>query len=351
MIALLLRFGRGALNITTINLRLSIQIAAAFILLSIFTSDLYAIGESGLYTSKVKFEYQYSDYEEYRYLTIPSDDPSIAFIYINPYISSFPEHRSLAKITQLLGPITILEMRYEYSDLDATKNQHRYFGRLDRDITDMTTLYGAFQYLSGTNSNPDSTSTDGTMMMLGIKHDRSGWIKAEASFSYDVSNTSEGASFDTYMPMFKLRWSLNSVTALTGRWDGYWIVSNGSSYPLHALTIFVSRYFPTQTALHVFTRLYADDSVIKSFSPSIEVAQYIRWNLTGRLTYRFYRNWFTGDVIPEYIEGAYLTAHSVRAYIEWQIGAEIKLHFKIRKYISDQDVNMNTYLVGFEYEL
>jgi len=377
VIALILRFGRSAFvtNIVRIRSRVCPQarLSAWVIVLCliIFLSPLnaYAIGESGLYTTQVKLEYQYSDYGEYRYPTILSDDQNYAFQYINPYISNFPEHRSLAKVTQLLGPITKLEMRYEYSDLDDAKNQHRYFGRLDRDITDMTTLYGAFQYLSGTNSNPDSTSADGSMMMLGLKHDRSGWIKAEASFSYDRSNspitiylidpltddtvgTERGTLLtETYMPMLKLRWSINSVTAVTGRWDGYWSVADGTTYPSHAFTIFVSRYFPTQTALHVFTRFYTNDIGIESFSPSVEVAQYILWNLTGRLNYRFYRNWFEGDAIPVYIDGASITAHSIRAYIEWQIDASIKLHFKYRKYVSDQDVDMNTYLVGFEYEL
>jgi len=141
------------------------------------------------------------------------------------------------------------------------------------------------------------------------------------------------------------------VTALTGRWDGYFMNNDLDNSTAHALTVFVSRYFPTQTAVHLFSRFYTNDSGIESFSPSIEVAQYILWNLTGRLNYRFYRNWFEGEAVPLYIEDASITAHSIRAYVEWQIDASIKLHFKYRKYVSDQDVNMNTYLVGFEYEL
>jgi hypothetical protein len=368
VIALILRFGRGASIYTTNNFRLIIPIVTAFVLLLSFSSDLHAIGETGLYTTQLKFEYQYSDYAEYRYPTILSDDPNIAFYYINPYISNFPEHRSLAKVTQLLGPLTKLEIRYEYSDLDEFKNQHRYFGRLDRNVTDMMTFYGAYQHLSGANVDPDSASNNGDMLMIGCKYDRSGWIKAETSFSYDRSNspntvyeideisgdtlsTKRGALLtETYMPMMNLRWSINSITAVTARWDGYWAISGGTTYPSHAFTVFLSRYFPTQTALHVFSRYYINDSGIESFSPAIEVAQYIRWNLTGRLTYRFYRNWFEGETIPNYINGASITAHSVRAYVEWQIDAVIKLHFKFRKYVSDQHVDMNTYLVGFEYE-
>ncbi len=329
---------------------------------------LPAIGSSGMYTTSLKFEYQYSDYDEYKFPELDSDDPSIKYEYVDPYIVNFPEHRSLAKVIQSFGPITTLDCRYEYSALTRDKDQHRYYFRLDRDITDMTTLYGAYQYLDVSYDSPDSSSSGGYMLMAGFKHDQSGWIKSEVSFSYDhnsspvtyelndsldnpIDTVRTKLLTETYMPMAQLRWSINSVTAINGRWDGYWAVSDSGTFPAHAFTVFVSRYFPTQTALHLFMRYYFNDSGVESFAPAFEIAQYIRWNLTLRLTYRFYRNWFEEDTAPDYVEGGSITSHSARAYLEWQVGAATKLHFKLRRYMSDQDIRMNTYLIGFEYEL
>jgi len=153
------------------------------------------------------------------------------------------------------------------------------------------------------------------------------------------------------MPMAQIRWSVNSVTALNARWDGYYAENDSGIFNADAFTVFVSRYFPTQTAVHLFSRFYFSDIGITSFAPAIEVAQYIRWNLTGRLTYRYYQNKYEDDAIPDFIEGDSIKSHSIRAYVEWQIGAAMKLHFKLRKYMGNQDIRMNTYLLGFEYEL
>lgn len=368
MIALSQRFGRSASTYSIIHLQLQFFFIIICLLFLCYPGRVLAFGDSGLYTTKVKFEYQYSDYDEYSYPVLPSDDPLIAYKYSNPYIIDFPEQRSLAKVVQYFGSETALDLRYEYSSLAEGKDQHRYHARLDKNITAMTTIYGAYQYLARGYDSRDSTDSDAHMIMAGVKHDRSGWIKAEASFSYDRSRSPLAIIAkdslenpidtlrttlltETYMPMVQFRWSVNSVTALSARWDGYWAVNDSGTFPSHALTVSVSRYFPTQTALHLFTRLYRNDTGIESFSPAVEIAQYIRWNLTARLTYRFYRNWFSGENVPVFIKRGTISSHSIRAYIEWQIGADIKLHLKVRRYISDQDIRMNMYLVGFEYEL
>jgi len=351
VIALRRRFGRSDIDSIHPHLHFrSCVIAISLFILGI-TQNLQAFGSSGMYTTSLKFEYQYSDYDQYTYPQLDSDDPSIRYEYIDPYIVNFPEHRSLAKVVQSFGPLTTLDCRYEYSALTENKDQNRYYFRLDHDVTQMTTTYGAYQYLGISYDSPDSSASGGYMLMAGVKHDQSGWIKSEASFSYDHNRSPDGMLVETYMPMAQVRWSLNSVTAVNGRWDGYWSVSDSGTYPAHAFTVFLSRYLPTQTAVHLFMRYYTNENGVESIAPAFEIAQYVRWNLTLRLTYRFYRNRFEEDAAPDFIENASITSHSARAYVEWQVGAAMKLHFKLRRYISDQDIRMNTYLFGFEYEL
>lgn len=335
MIAPNRRFGRSIVK--------SLFTVIACILLTIVTvQEALAFGAN---PTILKLEYQYSDYNRY---TFPLDTNE--YKYLDPYVSNFPEHRSLVKLIQSIGPVITFEFRHEYSALTEDKNQHRYYGRFDRDVAELTGIYVAYQYLNIGYESPDSSS-GGFMVSLGGKHDLSGWIKAEASFSYDHHRASDGTLTESYMPMAQLRWSINSVTALTGRWDGYWAVTEGKTYPAHSLTVFISRYMPTQTAVHLFSRFYHNDYGIESVSPAIEVAQYIRWNLTARVAYRFYRNWFENEASPDFIEGNSLTSHSIRTNIEYQFRYDMKLHLKLRRYVSDQDIRMNTYLIGFEYEI
>ena len=321
------------------------------ILLSIlFATNLFAIGSTGMYATQLKFEYQFSDYNQYVYPVVERDD-SIRFEYVDPYIVNFPEHRSLAKITQAFGPLSNLEIRYEYSALTDDKQQDRYYFRINRDVTDLTGMYGVYQALTTAYDSPDSASSNSYLVAGGIKHDRSGWIKSELSFSYDHYRAPDGLLIESFLPMASVRWSINSFTALSGRWDGYWTVSDTVTTPAHAVTVFLSRYLPTQTAVHLVSRFYTNDAGIKSISPAVEIAQYILWNLTARVNYRYYRNRFDDEAIPLYITGRAVKSHSLRTYIQWQIGADLKLNFKLRRYWSTQDIKMNTYLFGVEYEI
>ena len=336
MIAPNRRFGRSIVK--------SLFTTIACILLTVVTvQEALAFGTN---PTRLKLEYQYSDYNRY---TFPLDTNE--YKYLDPYVSNFPEHRILVKVIQSLDPLSNIELRYEYSALTAEKNQHRLYFRENSDIAELTSIYWTYQYLDISYVSPDSSNSGGVMFSLGVKHDLSGWIKAEASFSYDHHRASDGTLTESYMPMAQLRWSINSVTALTGRWDGYWAVTEGKTYPAHSLTVFISRYMPTQTAVHLFSRFYHNDYGIESVSPAIEVAQYIRWNLTARVAYRFYRNWFEDEASRDFIEGNSLTSHSIRTNIEYQFRYDMKLHLKLRRYISDQDIRMNTYLIGFEYEI
>ncbi len=339
------RFGRSAKIFDLIPI-----LAAGCLLALLTSSSAFAIGNSITYATQLKFEYQYSDYNEYTFPAIVHDD-TIKYEYVDPYIRDFPEHRGLTKIVQNFGPLTQLELRYEYSGLTDTKIQNRYTCRIDHDLSPLTTIYGSYQHLGISYDSPDSTKSTGDLFSFGVKHDRSGWIKGETSLSYDRNVSSSGLTTNTIMPMAQIRWSVNSVTALSMRWDGYYAENDSGSYPSNAISVFVSRYFPTQTAVHLFTRYYYGEGSVVSWAPSIEVAQYILWNLTARLTYRYYWNEFEGEEGPEYIEGDSIDSHAIRAIVDWQFRYNMKLNAKFRKYFSNQDISMNTYLIGLELEI
>ncbi len=346
------RFGRSASLHFAFLCRLPACTLLICLLILVNAGELSAIGSSGWFTTMVKFEYQYTDYDEYGYHMVEPEYPSREYSCLPPYVADFPEHRSIARIIQSFGPLTSLEARHENSDLREDKHRDLYYLRLDREVIPMTTLYVVYQHLDVVNDTLDSRScSGGNMVSAGVEHDRSGWIKGEASLSCDHNRSSDGLLAETVMPMAQLRWSINSVTAISGRWDGYFASSESGDFAAHAFTVFISRYLPTQTAVHLFGRYYTNDAGIESIAPSFEVAQYVRWNLTLRLTYRFYRNWFEGDAVPDFIDGSGVSSHSARAYVEWQATPDIKLHLKFRRYVSDQDIRMNTYLLGFEYEL
>jgi len=344
------RFGRSAMNSSHRRSQSLRTFVIYCLLLVMFAGNSWAVGRSGMFLTKVKFEYQYSDYNEYSYPLIELND-SIKYEYIDPYILNFPENRILTKITQSFGPISSFEARYEYSGLTSDKDQNRYYFRFERNISALTGLYGVYQYINIGYDSPDSTESGGNMFSVGVKHDRSGWIKGEMSFSYDHNRNADDLLTQSYMPMAQLRWSIDSFTALTGRWDGYWAVSDSGTYPAHAITLFLSRYLPTQTAVHILTRFYNSEAGVHSISPAIEIAQYVRWNLTARLNYRYYENSFDEESAPDFVEGGSIKSHSVRTNIEWQVSSDLKLHLKLRRYVSNQDIKMNTYLLGFEYEL
>lgn len=318
-----------------------------------FISDAFAIGSSGWFATRVKVEYQYTDYSSYRYpKPIPPTYPDVIYRQLEPYIADFPEKRALFRITQMFGPITSLQLRYQVSELTEQKDQKLYYLRLARDVTPMNNIYGICQYID----QPDWL--DGYMLAAGWRYNRAGWILAEGSFSYlrnhshtRNSDGSIGAAslVQTYAPMLSMRYSLTSSTALYGKWEGFWAKGERGDAVSHIYTVFVSHFLPTKTAIHLSGRWYTNDIGITSFAPGFEVAQYILWNLTARLSYRHYSNSFDDPAAEGALEEGGITSNSLAAFIEYQIITDLKLHLKLRRYESNQHIKMNTYLLGLEY--
>ena len=331
--------------------------AFAGLLLFLSGSGAFGIGSSGWYATRIKMEYQYSDYNSYRYPDpIAPEYPDVEYQQVDPYIAEFPELRTLVRVTQAFGPHTSLQIRHQYSDLSQSKLQRLYYTRLAHDLTTMTNLYGAYQYLE------QPGSLFGYMLLAGIRHDRAGWILGEASFSYLRNHSFSSVSGDpyaqsgalnslvqTYAPMASLRYSLDQFTAVMIRWEGFWAQGERGNATSFIYTGYVSRYLPTNTALHLMLRYYDNDVGVRSLSPAVEVAQYLRWNLTLRVSYRYYENEFDPGAASSAVEGNSIRSHSLRTHLEWQVGSDLKLNFNYRRYLSNQQIRMNTYLVGFEY--
>ena len=305
-----------------------------------------SIGSTGWYATKVKFEFQYTDYNSYRYpAPISPVYPETEFTQPEPYISDFPEMRSLVRITQIFGPLTALQLRYQYSDLTAEYNQRLYYAQLARDVSDMTNVNFAYHYIE----QPGNFT--GYMLAVGCRHDQAGWLLAEGSLSYFRNKSSDGNLIHTYSPLLSIRYALNRTTAVVGRWESFWSEGEVASTTTNVYSVYLSRFLPTQTAVHLAARFYDNTAGIESVSPTIEVAQYIRWNLTLRLTYRYSNIQYDEEASAGVVEDDEIRAQSLRAFLMWQLNADLKLHLKLRRYISDQDIRMNTYLLGFEYLL
>ncbi|MDP8227840.1 MAG: hypothetical protein P9M15_00135 [Candidatus Electryoneaceae bacterium] len=350
MIGLNERFGRSERNYNHRTIRFKMIAIALVIVATVLlcpTDGLTLIG-GGLYPTRVKFEFQYTDYNSYRHPDpIPPVYPDTLYVIQDPHIADFPEHRILTKITQTLSFTTALQLRYQYSGLSEDKTQSLIYGRLAHDVTDVNNLYGAYQYLE----QPDIFK--GHMFQFGWRHDRSGWIVTDVAFSYIGNLYDDGNRIDTYAPMLQLRYSLDGHTALLGRWEGYWSSGENDDSQSFIYSLYFSRFLEIipdhGTALHLGCRYYDNEIGVQSIAPAFEVAQYIFWNLTARLSYRYYENKIDNEEIGQTLEENSVRSHSFRAYVEWEMISDLKVRLKLRRYENNQHILMNTYLLGFEY--
>ena len=55
--------------------------------------------------------------------------------------------------------------------------------------------------------------------------------------------------------------------------------------------------------------------------------------------------------MPEFIENGVIEASSFRGVLDWQYLPDIRFVFNVRRYLSDQDIKMNSYLLSAEFEI
>jgi hypothetical protein len=236
-------------------------------LLSIFLSnrnELHGQLLSPGYQTVVKTEYQYSDYFKYTYPDpILFEYPDQIYFQPAPFIAGFPEHRFLTRITQYLGFKTSLGMRYQWSQLDKNNRQSFYNFRLEHELNDQFSVMGTYQFMRLNNNSTDTSDYSGHTFEIGGKFNFAGAIHIEPGFGYYTSgyfspNAKKGSG---YTAMVNLRQALGRTTALQIKYyylkvDFTTEIDKNEKFDSNTLTVWLSQYLPTETALHLSGRFY-----------------------------------------------------------------------------------------------
>jgi hypothetical protein len=330
-----------------------------FILILCFPLIIFAQLLGPGYQTVVKFEYQYSDYFNYTYPDpIHFEYPDNVYIQPSPYISSFPEHRFLAKISQYFGFFTNLGLRYQRGILDENIQQNIYNAKLSHELSDLYSIAGAYQYMQLDSRESDTLSYSGHMAELSGKFNFAGAIYIEPSYAYYSSSyfSPEAVSGGGNFIGLKLRQALSPALAVQLKYN-YLVVDFTSTsgqedyYHANTITLWLSQWLPTQTAVHMLGRYYRDSYKTVSFSPGVEVVQYVKWNIILHLAYRYYHNKPAVMSFLERIRGDSFTTNAVSAILDYRFTANTKIALKYRFYTSNQNIDMNTYLISLEQVL
>ena len=308
------------------------------------------------YQTIIKTEYQYSDYNKYTYPDpILFEYPDVPYFQPLPYISAFPEHRFLTKITQYFGFSTSLGIRYQRSHLDQNNQQGIYNFRLTHELSDQYSVISAYQYMDLKNNDATGSDYSGHMFEIGGKFNFAGAVYLEPSYGYFTSGyvtagTDQGGAHSLTM---KLRQALTRTTAIQAKYNYFYIDYSTTDlkqekFFANTLTLWLSQYLPTETAVHLSNRFYWNSSETKSFSPSIEFIQYLDWKTIVHLDYRFYRNEPKEETFLQRISNDSFSTHSCSAILEYSFTVNTKIWLKYRYYTSDQNISMNTYLFAIE---
>jgi len=298
--------------------------------------------------TQVKLEYQYTDYLDYTY---PSP---ILFEYPNqdyrqpvPYIADFPENRALAKVSQGFGINGVLHTKYQYSDLDRNKWQQLFNLKYVRNLSSSTEAHVAGQITTG------SDNFLGKMIEVGGKVDWAGFVLLEGTYAYysNKANTTGASSGDAHSIELKLRQALSRSTALQVKYGYFFSGGNAPDFFSNTLTIWLSQYLPTKTAVHLEWREHWNGQHYRSWSPGLEIDQYLSWAMVFSLRGRFYQGLPEDPIQLQSLQGAKFDSYSVSAILSHHLLAETVVMLKYRYYWSDQDIRMNTYLIGLEHIL
>ncbi|UCE07206.1 MAG: hypothetical protein JSW07_04005 [bacterium] len=335
---------------------ISWKVFLAICIISFFKIEfLYSQLLGSGYQTVIKTEYQYSDYFKYTYPDpILFEYPDQLYFQPLPFIVSFPEHRFLTRITQYFGFKTSLGLRYQWSQLDKNNRQRFYNFRLEHELNDQFSVMGTYQFMN-LNSKSDTLDYSGHTFEIGGKFNFAGAIHIEPSFGYYTSgyfspNAKKGGG---YTIMLNLRQALGTTTALQFKYyylkvDFTTELDKHEKFDSNTVTIWLSQYLPTETALHLSGRFYWNTLKTYSFSPGFEVIQYVDWKTILHLSYRYYQNRPKSELFLQRIKGDTFATHAISAILEYSYSANTKIFLKYRFYTSDQSVQMNTYLIGLE---
>jgi len=297
--------------------------------------------------SKLKVELQYADYGEYEY-----PEP-IVFRYgvteyqqIQPYIANFPEKRGLVKYTRMTDENTALGFRYQYSDLKEDAQQHFLETKITRNLSESAVGLAAAQFIRDSRGYSAFQGGAGALWNFSVMTS----LQADAQFFYRGPEAEAvGGRMGTLNARLKFRQVLTLSTALLAEYSHYNANGNSLKFNSHSLSLWLSQFFPTQTAAHLNARYYRNSMGIESLAPSIEVAQYIDWATVLWLKFRYYKNKSENVSLGEkdVIVPDGLESRSFSIQVNREMSQELLLYAKYRYYGSNLNVQMNTYLVGF----
>ncbi len=321
------------------------------LLLAICSASLQAQGYDDAFEmkSKLKVELQYADYGEYEYPEPILYHYGISeYKQIEPYIANFPEKRALVKYTRLVGDNTSLGVKYQFSDLKQTAQQHFIETKLTQNLSESTIGLLSLQFLH------DSRGYSAYQGGAGALWDISALTSVQGDVQYFYRGPEAevvGGKMGTVNARFKFRQVMTLSTVLLTEYSFYSANGNTVKFTSHTGALWLSQFLPTQTAVHLVGRYYTNTMGIRSFAPSIELAQYIDWATTVWLKFRYYKNKSNnvslGEasvVVPDGLE-----SRSFSLQLNREMSPELLLYVKYRYYGSNMHVQMNTYVIGGVY--
>jgi hypothetical protein len=323
------------------------RIVCSFILL-IASSYAHAQGydDSFEMRSKLKVELQYADYGDYEY-----PEP-ILFMYgvrtyqqNEPYIVNFPEKRFLIKYTRLAGEETMVGVKYQYSGIRTGISQHFMEGKLTKSLGEPTTGFLSGQVVY------DSRGFSSYAGGLGCAWEASVLTELQGDVQYFYRGSGAevmGGKLGTLNARCKIRQVLTLSTALLVEYQFFDARGDAATFTSHSVGVWLSQFFPTQTAIHLHGRIYTNTAGISSLAPSLEIAQYLDWATVLWVRLRYYKNKSDnvslgeqGVVIPDG-----LISRSISLQLNRELSSAVTMYGKYRWYNSSLHVQMNTYLLG-----
>ncbi len=316
-------------------------ISTSFVFVTTSEAGSFSIGNF----TQVKMEYQYTDYGEYTYPNpILFEYPEQQYIQPAPYVGDFPENRAMLRITQGLGINDELVVRYQYSDLDDGNQQELFNLKYQRNLAASADAHISSQVTTGI------AGFVGKMIEFGGKIDWAGFVLATASYAY-YSNESDTTNSDAHSWQLKLRQALTKTTALQIRHDWFFAGGEKSDFTSNTLIFWLSQWLPTRTAVHLEWREHWDTTGLVSHAPTIELDQYLSWATLVKLRGRYYYGKPSDPTALESIKGDAFNSYSISTIVSHFLFAETNVSLKYRYYWSDQDTQINTYLLAIEHIL
>ncbi|MCP4724024.1 MAG: hypothetical protein GY863_03260 [bacterium] len=193
----------------------------------------------------------------------------------------------------------------------------------------------------------------GWMYEGGFTYSFAGFTMIQPHFSYYTNDDNTAIDNKSRAMSYSLlvRQALNEVTALQVKYSRFESKGDAASFDSNTLIGWISRYFYSETAVHLSFRYHWNSFDLKAYSPEIEVVHYLNWASIVRFMYRYYSSEVEDDYLYSGQASTSLVSHSASGVLEYLIMPRLTLSAKYRFYVSDRNIKMNTYLLGLEWLL